>query len=67
MDSIGTVNINVQKKSLKLWCKKKKITLHDISLTSKKEGSKMMHEEVSIGELVVAPTTTSNEHMRLNQ
>jgi hypothetical protein len=27
MDLVGTVNINVQKKFLKLWYKKKKITL----------------------------------------
>ena len=27
MDSIGTININVQKKFLKLWYKKKKATL----------------------------------------
>ena len=27
MDSIGTININVQNKFLKLWYKKKKITL----------------------------------------
>jgi hypothetical protein len=37
MDSVGTVNINVQKKFLKLWYKKKKITLQDVSL-SKTEG-----------------------------
>jgi hypothetical protein len=32
MESIGTININVQKKFLKLWYKKKKITLQYISL-----------------------------------
>ena len=31
---VGTVNINVEKKILKLWYKKKKITLQDISLTT---------------------------------
>ena len=30
MKSVGTVNFNVQKKFMKLWYKKKKITLHDI-------------------------------------
>jgi hypothetical protein len=39
MESIGTVNINVQKKFMKLWYKKKKITLQDMSL-SKQEGPK---------------------------
>jgi hypothetical protein len=37
MDSIGTININVQKKFLKFWYKKIKITVQDMSL-SKKEG-----------------------------
>jgi hypothetical protein len=39
------VNINVQKKFLKLWYKKKKITLQDTSLT-KQEGPKGALEEV---------------------
>jgi hypothetical protein len=29
---VGTININVQKKFLKLWYKKKKITLQDVYL-----------------------------------
>ena len=53
MDSIGTININVQKKFLKLWYKKKKITLQDISLSKQ--------EEVSTRKLLVTPTDTSNE------
>ena len=32
MESVGTININVHKKFLKLWYKKKKITLQDISI-----------------------------------
>ena len=60
MESIGTININVKKKFLKLWYKKKKITLQDISL-SKREETKVAHEEFSIGKLVVAPIDTSNE------
>ena len=44
MDYIGTINIKVQKKLLKPWYKKIKITLHDISL-SKQEGFKRAHEE----------------------
>ena len=32
MESVGTVNFNVQKKFMKLWYKKKKITLHDICI-----------------------------------
>jgi len=33
---MGTININVQKKFLKWWYKKKKITLQDVSLSKKK-------------------------------
>lgn len=32
MESMATININVQNKFLKLWYKKKKITLQDISI-----------------------------------
>ena len=53
MDSIGIVNINLQKKFLKLWYKKKKITLQDISL--------FKQENVSTRKLVVAPADTSEE------
>jgi hypothetical protein len=35
IESVGTININVQKKFLKLWYKKKKITLQDVSLNKK--------------------------------
>ena len=37
MDSVGIVNLNVQKKFLKLWYKKKKITLQDIFLSKSTE------------------------------
>jgi hypothetical protein len=37
MTTIGTTNINVKKNFVKLWYKKNKITLQDMSL-SKKEG-----------------------------
>jgi hypothetical protein len=55
MDLVGTVNINVQKKLLKLWYKKKKITLQDISLT-KQEGLKGSLEEVLALKLIAVPT-----------
>jgi hypothetical protein len=35
IESVSTLNINVQKKFLKLWYKKKKITLQDVSLNKK--------------------------------
>jgi hypothetical protein len=37
IESVGTININVKKKFLKLWYKKKKITLQDVYL-NKKDG-----------------------------
>jgi hypothetical protein len=45
IESVGTININVQKKFLKLWYKKKKITLQDVSL-SKKYGPMEASKEV---------------------
>ena len=39
MDSVGTINIKMQNKFMKLWYEKKKIEFHDISLT-KQEGIK---------------------------
>ena len=37
MNSVGTINLNVDNKFLKLWYKKKKVTLQDISLTTQEE------------------------------
>jgi hypothetical protein len=45
MNLVGIVNINVQNKFLKLWYKKKKVTLQDVSL-SKTEGLTMGESEV---------------------
>jgi hypothetical protein len=59
MDSVGTININVQKKFLKLWYKKKKITLQDVSL-SKKEGPMGESKEV-IAESEVESEAESTE------
>jgi hypothetical protein len=45
IESVGTININMQKKFLKLWYKKKKIRLQDVSL-SKKDGPMEASKEV---------------------
>jgi hypothetical protein len=45
MDTIGTININVENKFLKLWYKKNKVTLQDVSL-SRKEGPMGESKEV---------------------
>jgi len=46
MESVGTLNINVQKKFLKLWYKKKKITLQDISIHKQVEHMEAEAEDV---------------------
>lgn len=46
MKSMGTININVQKKFLKLWYKKMKITLQDISINKQVESLKIDVEDV---------------------
>ena len=46
MESVGTININVHKKFLKLWYKKKKITLQDISINKQVESKDAEGEDV---------------------
>jgi hypothetical protein len=47
IEFMGTININVKNKFLKLWYKKKKITLQDVSL-SKTEGPMITIKEVIV-------------------
>ena len=61
LDSIGTININVDFFFLKLWYKKEKITLQYISLVLKHEESMMMYEEASTKKLDGVPTNTLDE------
>jgi hypothetical protein len=63
LDGLDTVNIDVQNKFLKLWYKKNKITLQNISLT-KQKGSKEAHEEIIIEKLIEIPTNTSDEESK---
>ena len=60
MDSVGIVSLNMQKYFLKMWYKKTKITLQDISL-SKLEDPKGVHDAVSTGTLKVMPIDTSDD------
>jgi hypothetical protein len=60
MDLVGTVNINVKKKFLKLWYKKNKITFQDISITTQ-EGPKEAHKEELARELILVPHDTLDE------
>ena len=60
MDSVGTINLNAEKKILKLLYKKKKITLQDISL-SKSAKAKGVPDVVSTGTLEAILIDTSND------
>ncbi|KAH9305838.1 hypothetical protein KI387_010242, partial [Taxus chinensis] len=43
--ALGTININVKKKFMKLWYKRKKITLQDITFSKEKNNVKLDHED----------------------
>jgi hypothetical protein len=64
MDLVGIVNINVQKMFLKLWYKKMKIALQNISLI-KHEVPKEAHDEVLAGKQIAVPHDTSNEDFKV--
>ena len=48
MESVGTVNFNVQNKFMKLWHKKKKITLQDISIRNQAKNGEAGHRRTNI-------------------
>lgn len=54
MKSVGTINLNIENIFLKIWYKKKKVTLQDISL-SKPAQPKELHGSVFTGTLEVIP------------
>jgi len=51
MASIGTININVENKFIKLWYKKNKLTMRDLSL-SNQEGPTRELKEVLAGKII---------------
>lgn len=59
MQLVGTINLNVEKKFLNLWYKKRKVTLQDISLTTQEE-PKGEPTETSTWTLEVIPIFTSD-------
>jgi hypothetical protein len=63
IDLIGIVNINVKKKFMKIWYKKNKVTLQNIS-SSKCQGKKVAHEEELVGKLIILPMDTSNDESK---
>ena len=62
MQLVGTININVEKKFVKLWYKKKKITLQDMSLLPQIETEKEK-DEVLAGEPIPKYDTSNDESM----
>ena len=60
MELVGTININVQKKFLKLWYKKKKITLQDISINKQVD-----HREAEV-ENVTGTDISDDEPLMIN-
>jgi hypothetical protein len=67
IESVGTININVQKKFLKIWYKKKKITLQDVSL-SKKDGPMEDSKEVIVeSEVESEAESTEGDEAKLQE
>jgi hypothetical protein len=52
MESVSTVNVNVQKKFLKIWYKRKKITLQDMSLIKLEEPTGATKEVIAVNIIV---------------
>jgi hypothetical protein len=65
MDSVSTININVQKKFMKFWFKKKKITLQDIFLTKQEGPHQVAHEVVISEKLITIPIDTLYEQFEV--
>ena len=62
MQLVGTIKINVEKKFLKLWYKKTKITLQDMSRIPQKE-TKKVQDGVFVGEPTAADEKSEDESM----
>ena len=57
---MDTINLNIEKKFIKLWHKKKKVTMQDISL-SQPVVPKVVHDAVSTATLEVIPIDTLDD------
>jgi hypothetical protein len=65
IELVGTININVQKKFLKLWYKKKKITLQDVSLSKKYGHMEASKEVISQSEVELEAESTKGDETKL--
>jgi hypothetical protein len=61
---VGTININDQKKFLKLCCKKKKITLQDVSLSKKYWPTKASKEVIVESEVESEAESTEGDETK---
>jgi hypothetical protein len=67
IESVGTININVQKKFLKLWYKKKKITLQDVSLSKKDGPMEASKEVIAQSEVESEAESTEGDEAKLQE
>jgi hypothetical protein len=67
IESVGTININVQKKFLKLWYKKKKITLRDVSLIKKDGPMEDSKEVIAQSEVESEAESTEGDEAKLQE
>jgi hypothetical protein len=58
IESVGTININVQRKFLKLWYKKKKFALQDVFLSNKDGMGEANKEVITESEVVSEAEST---------
>jgi hypothetical protein len=67
IESVGTININVQNKFLKLWYKKKKITLQDVSLIKKDGPMEDSKEVIAQSEVESEAESTEGDEAKLQE
>jgi hypothetical protein len=67
IESVGTININVKKKFLKLWYKKKKITLQDVSLIKKDGPMEDSKEVIAQSEVESEAESTEGDEAKLQE
>jgi hypothetical protein len=67
IESVGTININVQNNCLKLWYKKKKITLQDVSLSKKYGPMEASKDVISESQVESKENSTEGDEEKLQE
>jgi hypothetical protein len=67
IESVGTININVQKKFLKFWYKKNKFTLQDVSLSKKDGPMEAIKEFIAESEVESEGESTEGDGEKLQE